>query len=1143
MVQARKLTDVERSQGFTQVVFVRPGSPRLGSGSIEVVNPKTGESVGQINRIEFSRRQRGSRKFKGELFVFLPARQEIEQQIRRKEEKKETKELAEKEAAFEAQRIKRGKIKEKDVILTQPGAAKLLSARLETEKKAVKLRETETFVRTKGPGLERGEFLPRKELIGRVTLEEPEPVREVEEAEPRETIIKTETVFKPGDAFSVGLAPISEQLTQRKLEGEGVGIQTAPFLREGKVPQQLTQLEQLSVGIKEVPFALKQTIREPKRALKGFASIPITLGKDIINIVKGPQGLRSPPGTPKFVLEVAKDAELRKSAIRIGGTAGVVGGLTLLSGAATVGLGVAATGLEGFRFLQRPSPEQFGRTAFVGGVSALAIGSAVKGRVTTVPTKGGKLTLIRAPVKEPILFEFGKRGVIIARGIAKPTPSTLPSVRAFDLGSIVTGRGTEILSAKVGIGSAASSRLLIAKPEVITGVKTPRFVSAIKTFPSLLRGLVKKGSRKVKLKFEFVDDIKRTGGPPLKFEVKEIVGRDVFRRRQIIDGKSTLTERTIEEVRPTTLGRVIGEQFAGIKDFPTITSTGRIRLRDRVKGPGVSLEIRDVSRLGQKFKVQELGPKKTVGQLFREEFSLIGAGLRQPPVTVEKRGSLIGLTREAFRLPTRKDFGLSIKQISTRPQRILTPGITKTGSFRDLFRPSGGKGISLEIRDVSRLGQKFKVQELGPKKTVGQLLSEVLIPKGRPITFQAKGISIPQPKSERFAQFKLIRTFQLEQPLASFAPQGVRFTKQAGRREAVRFLTQPEAPRQVALRIPKLRLDFAKRIVGLGIGVGEVSVRRINLGLIDIRLAKFGPQRVIGFEAKEPQALLELFVKERRIASPEGRVLGTRATAFPSGREVILPGKARLFTEEPIFRGRVPFDTAEPKTQFTRIGSRSGRQELQQITEQISEVKQESISQAPQLQASNTFNIRGTILLPQRRQDRFRIAGFESGVLPISSEILGTKSQQKQKVRPRRIQQVITEQVSFLDEDTLKDRGIIFGSRRISESLLRRDPELIQETELITDTPPPPRPPFFFLPPPLLFPTEKRKRGREPLSQAFAFTPDFIAAVANEFGPAPTQTRFTGQERRFRVRGRRFVSPLPKKGPGILQMIARQVGG
>jgi len=49
---------------------------------------------------------------------------------------------------------------------------------------------------------------------------------------------------------------------------------------------------------------------------------------------------------------------------------------------------------------------------------------------------------------------------------------------------------------------------------------------------------------------------------------------------------------------------------------------------------------------------------------------------------------------------------------------------------------------------------------------------------------------------------------------------------------------------------------------------------------------------------------------------------------------------------------------------------------------------------------------------------------------------------------------------------------------------------------------------------------KKRKR------KTFRYTPDFIALVLDEYGPAPSRRTFTGQERRYKIRGQGFISPL-----------------
>lgn len=67
-----------------------------------------------------------------------------------------------------------------------------------------------------------------------------------------------------------------------------------------------------------------------------------------------------------------------------------------------------------------------------------------------------------------------------------------------------------------------------------------------------------------------------------------------------------------------------------------------------------------------------------------------------------------------------------------------------------------------------------------------------------------------------------------------------------------------------------------------------------------------------------------------------------------------------------------------------------------------------------------------------------------------------------------------------------------------------------------------------------------RRRGRT--KQAFGFTGDFIASVRNEFAPQPKQRIFTGQERRRKIRGAKFVTPLSEvPNGGIFGLIRRQL--
>ena len=168
MVLARKLTEGERAEGYSQVVFVRQAEPT--TGGVQLVNPITGKTSGSIGKVEFERRQKGSRKFKGELFVFVDPTPAVRLSIAKREEAVQREELAEAEAEFEAGRIERGL---PEVPLERSGAAKLLEGKLAEREPEVKVREKEFLTRQVAPGGERGELKPRKALIGRVSITEP----------------------------------------------------------------------------------------------------------------------------------------------------------------------------------------------------------------------------------------------------------------------------------------------------------------------------------------------------------------------------------------------------------------------------------------------------------------------------------------------------------------------------------------------------------------------------------------------------------------------------------------------------------------------------------------------------------------------------------------------------------------------------------------------------------------------------------------------------------------------------------------------------------------------------------------------------------------------------------------------------------
>jgi len=90
----RELTEAEKKAGYSSIIHVRPAPPTIRGK--EVVDTKTGETIGHIPQPEYERRQPGQRKFRGELFVEAPPRPEVEATIRKREGIKESKELAEK---------------------------------------------------------------------------------------------------------------------------------------------------------------------------------------------------------------------------------------------------------------------------------------------------------------------------------------------------------------------------------------------------------------------------------------------------------------------------------------------------------------------------------------------------------------------------------------------------------------------------------------------------------------------------------------------------------------------------------------------------------------------------------------------------------------------------------------------------------------------------------------------------------------------------------------------------------------------------------------------------------------------------------------------------------------------------------------
>ena len=167
---------------------------------------------------------------------------------------------------------------------------------------------------------------------------------------------------------------------------------------------------------------------------------------------------------------------------------------------------------------------------------------------------------------------------------------------------------------------------------------------------------------------------------------------------------------------------------------------------------------------------------------------------------------------------------------------------------------------------------------------------------------------------------------------------------------------------------------------------------------------------------------------------------------------------------------------------------------------------------------------------------------FEPGVIPIS------------KIKPitgvARIPRQISQSIVVPDIEQIRKPTVDIIEEQAQD--VRRITDVVSITEGITEFPrPPPPPPKPFVPGrgflfsgAFLFLGEPIRRKKHPLRPEFGFTPGFMSAVLDEFGPPPRPGQlFTGQERRRIIRGKPFLTPLPKKREGIVQLVARQLGG
>ncbi|KKL11735.1 hypothetical protein LCGC14_2542800, partial [marine sediment metagenome] len=335
--QARELTEAEKQKGFKQIVFVRPAPPTLGKGVVEEVDPKTGKLTGAtFSPSDIGQFGPSGRRGKGFLFVSVPARAEVTASIRRRETIQEQKALAQKEAEFESKRIAEGKVKAKDVVLTQRGSRVILQ-RILREQAQKKLRERLRFP-TKEQRVR--ETLFRQELLA-AGLETRRQVQEslLEKLPTGEEI----TRIVSGQAIPIGFIPPEQALLDIRLAREGI-----------KLPEELTIGQRFGIFIRDVT---------PESVFKGFIDISETLGEDVLTLAKAP-----PPTTPQFSIALATDKELREAAVRVSVIGATAGALTLLPPAAKLGAGLLFTGLETKRFIERPTGEQLGRTLFVVGV-------------------------------------------------------------------------------------------------------------------------------------------------------------------------------------------------------------------------------------------------------------------------------------------------------------------------------------------------------------------------------------------------------------------------------------------------------------------------------------------------------------------------------------------------------------------------------------------------------------------------------------------------------------------------------------------------------------------------------------------------------------------------------------------------------
>ena len=1163
--EVRTLTEAEKAKGFKSIIYVRPAPPTLGKGVLEEVDPETGQRTGRtFDRSDRSQYGLGGRRDTDYQFVGVAPRTEVAASIRRREEKGERETLAEQEARFEAQRIETGKIKAKNVVLTQPGSKERLldifSRQRSSQLESISGEQLGPLVGPVGGTT----FSPRREVrdvIGDITV--PSQVKtshittplsgpgvitgtfsetasrrvaQLGEEDltgmsgPQTFSFQERTVIKPGSAFEVGFIPVSEQLVAKKLDFEGV-----------KVPETLTTSQKFSIFKRDVTF---------DKIMQGVVEIPTTLGKDLVTIGKGPS-----PTTPQFALALGKDEKLRTASVRVGTTTAIIGGLALLPPIASIGVGIGATGFETARFIQRPTGVSLGRLLFVGGVSAYAAKSIL-------PKKGG-LTIVKAPVSKPIAATFRQRSFLFTKDIpsilrGRPQTTGVPSVRLIDLGSVVKGRGTEIIGAKFTLGAGASSSILISKPETITGIKTPGFITKLRQTPSNINKLLNKKVR-ISLELEKGTPSKATSG----IQLRKVVGRQFVNEDLILGGKRTTRQREITELQPTTVGNLLKETFAlpqkplGKVEIIKQPKAEVITKSDLFKGPvfitksgsfkgllkeqfGLGKSTVDVKVQPKTITLKDLFPKEP---LFKKTGSFKGLfdstvkpfkfEIIKPPTGAEKslrilRLSTIGLGLRQPGPVTYGDLqeGLQIKSISERafPKsskpfkiEIIKPPKQPTFLGTKRFAEDLLKGGKISITLVKGLKSIEGEELFGQVNFKGDISIEKELPKGittkdvlqHELIHYQFGRNTLKARRDFLGPFEegIVRKQFRRNILFEKEGSKIKVAEPPIKLEVIKKLTKDGS---VTIKIPKFTLDFPSRQIGEGIGVSDVKVRQIDLGIGRIRFIKFGPQRVIGFTPRKKPKELELFYGRRPIISPEGRLIGIKATAFPSRRELIFSatnfrgfiGISRPIVQQAPSIIRLPEEKKKGilgRERKIESGSLITIQKTEQQIKQVQKQQQKSISKSipkPKQRTKLQQDSISVIIPGVRGKGDLSSGRFDK----LSATVLGSKSIQSQKQIQRSVQDLV--------KDTKTDQIIIPGFASARASLRRIIPKQDRITKQIIDfdyVPPPPDVPGLII----LLPTVPRgtvttKRRGKKLKRPTKYRPSIVAIEGVITGRRPT---------------------------------------